>query len=121
MNALKIDAHEFQFYDILNGIKTAENKSVVANAFQFYDILNGIKTNKNGKSKKEMFQFYDILNGIKTKNNKLVMEFNGIREAERWLIKNNMTKSLNASSIIVKVLKGHTYRKTAYGYVWKYL
>ena len=68
-----------------------------------------------------MFQFYDILNGIKTKNNKLVMEFNGIREAERWLIKNNMTKSLNASSIIVKVLKGHTYRKTAYGYVWKYL
>lgn len=55
------------------------------------------------------------------KNDKLVMEFNGIREAGRWLIKNNMTKSLNASSVIVKVLKGHTYRKTAYGYVWKYL
>lgn len=55
------------------------------------------------------------------KNDKLLMEFNGIREAERWLIKNNITKSLNASSVIVKVLKSHTYRKTAYGYVWKYL
>ena len=34
--------------------------------FQFYDILNGIKTNCDILSNNDKFQFYDILNGIKT-------------------------------------------------------
>ena len=35
---------EFQFYDILNGIKTKEKNNARQSQFQFYDILNGIKT-----------------------------------------------------------------------------
>ena len=34
----------FQFYDILNGIKTYANEYLGDETFQFYDILNGIKT-----------------------------------------------------------------------------
>ena len=34
----------FQFYDILNGIKTTECNGAAGEQFQFYDILNGIKS-----------------------------------------------------------------------------
>ena len=36
---------QFQFYDILNGIKTRQYNYKWNIKFQFYDILNGIKTN----------------------------------------------------------------------------
>ena len=36
--------YKFQFYDILNGIKTKYISLLLTNLFQFYDILNGIKT-----------------------------------------------------------------------------
>ena len=39
---------------------------MVSLEFQFYDILNGIKTDKLNDIDEYMFQFYDILNGIKT-------------------------------------------------------
>ena len=35
---------QFQFYDILNGIKTGAEEVITTRGFQFYDILNGIKT-----------------------------------------------------------------------------
>ena len=57
---------EFQFYVILNGIKTYTFAYPLGYKFQFYVILNGIKTKYNSWSIPVEFQFYVILNGIKT-------------------------------------------------------
>jgi len=55
-----------------------------------------------------------------TKDGKeLLHTFNGIREAERWLIENGITESRNASSVISDCALGGRH-KTAYGYVWRY-
>ena len=57
--------------------------------------------------------------GMYTKDGKLLRTFAGVREAERWLIENGITKSRNASSAISDCALGGRH-KTAYGYVWKY-
>lgn len=50
---------------------------------------------------------------------KLLRTFNGIREAERWLIANGITESRNASTTISNCALGGRH-KTAYGFVWRY-
>ena len=61
-----IKTFAFQFYVILNGIKTKINGIEVKGMFQFYVILNGIKTLEYLYMSQDEFQFYVILNGIKT-------------------------------------------------------
>lgn len=58
--------------------------------------------------------------GMYAKDGTLLQQFNGIREAERWLIENGISTSRNSSSMIADCCKGGRH-KTAYGYIWKYL
>ena len=58
--------------------------------------------------------------GMYTKDGELLHAFNGVREAERWLIANGITESRNASSAIADCACGGRH-KSVYGYVWKYL
>lgn len=58
--------------------------------------------------------------GMYTKDGELLHTFNGVREAERWLIANGYTQSRNASSAIADCATGGRH-KSVYGYVWKYL
>lgn len=58
--------------------------------------------------------------GMYTKSGELLHTFNGVREAERWLIANGYTQSRNASSAIADCATGGRH-KSVYGYVWKYL
>lgn len=58
--------------------------------------------------------------GMYSKDGALLRSFGGVREAERWLIENGVTKSRNASSAIVDCAAGGRH-KTVYGYVWRYL
>lgn len=55
-----------------------------------------------------------------SKSGELLHTFNGVREAERWLLANGITNSLHASVCISDCALGGRH-KTAYGYVWKYL
>lgn len=58
--------------------------------------------------------------GMFAKDGALLRSFGGVREAERWLIENGVTKSRNASSAIADCATGGRH-KTVYGYVWHYL
>ena len=58
--------------------------------------------------------------GMYSKTGELLHTFNGVREAERWLISVGITQSHNASSSISNCCNGGRH-KTVYGYVWKYL
>ena len=66
--------YTFQFYVILNGIKTIILMIWNIYMFQFYVILNGIKTTNTFRSGADSFQFYVILNGIKTKRNQFYIK-----------------------------------------------
>ena len=54
-----------------------------------------------------------------SKSGELLHTFNGIREAERWLLANGITNSLHASVCISDCALGGRH-KTAYGYVWRF-
>lgn len=58
--------------------------------------------------------------GMFSKDGTLLQQFNGIREAERWLMENGLSNSHNSSSAIADCCKGGRH-KTVYGYVWKYI
>jgi group I intron endonuclease len=58
--------------------------------------------------------------GMFLKDGTLLQQFNGIREAERWLLENDLSTSRNSSSAIADCCKGGRH-KTVYGYVWKYI
>ena len=76
------------------------------------------------KAKSEQLKrFTDTLKkpiGMFSKSGELLHTFSGIREAERWLIANGITKSRNASSAISNCALGGRH-KTVYGFVWRYL
>ena len=71
----------------------------------------------------QLKRFTDTLKkpvGMFAKDGALLGSFGGVREAERWLIENGVTKSRNASSAIADCATGGRH-KTVYGYVWHYL
>lgn len=71
----------------------------------------------------QLKRFTDTLKkpvGMFTKDGALLRSFGGVRDAERWLIENGVTKSRNASSAIADCATGGRH-KTVYGYVWHYL
>lgn len=59
--------------------------------------------------------------GMYTKDGEFVRSFDGVREAERWLISNGYTTSHNASSILSDACDPNGRHKTAYKHIWKYL
>ena len=71
----------------------------------------------------QLKRFTDTLKkpvGMYTKSGELLRTFQGVREAERWLLSQGVTSSKNASTMISDCAIGGRH-KTAYGYVWKYL